>query len=128
MTYVSTPSPGAVPRERRSQRSGMKLIAVVLTVAAGAAIAFGISAVDDAAAPSPAVSENPELLKHDQAIDDNFDMTRRMPRGAGGAAGASQLTNEQFVQMLIDTGRLPQGAIPSKAEQPGTDSRGDGPR
>ena len=128
MTYVSTPSPGAVPRERRFRRPGTKLIAVVLTVAAGAAIAFGISTVDDVAAPSPAVNENPELLKHDQAIDDNFDMGRRTPRGAGGAVGASQMTNEQFVQMLIDTGRLPQGAIPTGADQPVTDSRGDGPR
>jgi hypothetical protein len=95
-------------------------------VAAGAAIAWGLSAVDDVAAPAPVVSENPEILKHNAAIDDNFDMGRRTPRGAGGAAGASQMTHEEFVQYLIDTGRLPQGAIPTGTPQ--VESEGSGPR
>ena len=95
MTYVSTPSPGAIPQEKRSRRPGTKLTAVVLTVVAGAAIAFGVSTVDDVATPAPTVSENPELLKHDQTIDDNFDMSRRTPRGTGRAAGASALSTEQ---------------------------------
>lgn len=126
MTYVSTPSPGAVPQERRTRRPGTKLIAVLLTVAAGGAIAFGASVVNDVADRAPAVSENPELLKHDNAIDDNFDLGRRTPRGAGGAAGTSTMTNEQFIQMMIDSGRLPQGAIPT-GTQP-VDTGRSGPR
>ena len=56
---------------------------------------------------------DPELLKHDQAIDDDFNMGRRTPRGAGGAAAASTMTNEEFTHYLSDIGMLPEGAMPT---------------
>ena len=128
MTYVSTPSPGAVPQERRSRKLGTKLTAVVATVAVGAAIALTISTVDDVAVPTPAVNENPELLKHNPATDDVAHPSgRKTPRWLPGAVVAPEMTNEQFTQYLIDTGRLPQGAIPT-GTQPVADLEESGPR
>lgn len=107
----------------------MKLAAVVLTVVTGAAIAIGLSNVNDVAAPTtPAVSENPELLK---GIDANNDVAhpsgRKTPRGVpSGAVVAPGMTNEQFIQYLVDMGRLPQGAIPT-GSQP-VETEGSGPR
>lgn len=116
MTYVSTPTPGAVPQERRSRRPGTKLVAVILTVAVGGAIAYGASTVNDVATQAPSVSENPELLKGIDvtSADVAHPSGRKTPRWVpGGEVVAPKMTNEQLTQYLIDTGRLPQGAIPT---------------
>lgn len=129
MTYVSTPTPGAVPQERRSRKPSMKLAAVVLTVVVGGAIAYGTSTVNDVATQAiPAVSDNPELLKLDKtSADVAHPSGRKTPRWVpGGEVITSEMTNAQFTQFLIDIGRLPQGAIPT-GTQP-VDTGGSGPR
>lgn len=133
MTYVSTPSSGAL-REKRPRKFGTAFIAVAITVAAGAAIAVGLSIAQDQTVnvggsvyterleamrlPAPAESVYTERLEA---------MRLETPAVTGGAKHAGHIhrgrtpaletqagvSHGEFVQDMVEAGLVPAGAIPT---------------
>jgi hypothetical protein len=130
MTYVSTPSSGALQRKQPRKFSSV-LFAAAIVVASGSAIAIGINVMQDA---SPTVTgslyPSPEVLKNWQApatrpATNQVDPADRAHLGRTPALGsASGMSHGEFVETLENDGLIPSGAIPTGAatEASGTET------
>ncbi|MFZ0013705.1 MAG: hypothetical protein WAL25_06255 [Acidimicrobiia bacterium] len=129
MTYVSTPSSGALQRKQPRKFSSV-LVAAAIVVASGAAIAIGITVMQDA---SPTVTgslyPSPEVLKNwtapgTSSATNQVDPADRVHMGRTPAMeSASEMSHGAFVEPLEDAGLIPSGAIPTGATTEATDDQ-----
>lgn len=122
MTHVSTPTPGALPRQRTRKRGSM-IGAAALVIATGAAIAVGIAVSTDEA---PAVNTSANTFTQAREAQPGPRQLDSADRALLNRAGASQTAQANAwpypvtVEDLVKNGYIPGAAEGSSfTETPG---------
>lgn len=108
MTYVSTPGPSALPRQRTGRRGSLGAIAVVIAI--GAAVGFGITVTGDEVATG-----NPSANTFTAQREAQTRPAEVNPADRGYLGLGAELSAEEALKNAVKQGQVPERALTSSA-------------